>query len=160
MSKLLRSPKVSQTLDRVRIASIKIEENPYIGQRWVEFWLTIGRLTNPADESSFIQHRDPDTGEDVFTYLKIENGMNPLQPGMALGKCGDCGAWAPATSGECAGCGGTISPYDGWTRLVTLDSPNDTIRGAIAAIAYGFLTTEEVPDPETWEPKKLLDVEP
>lgn len=143
----------------MRIASIKIEENPYIGQRWVEFWLTIGRLASPADEASFVQHRDPDTGEDAFRYLKLEDGMNPLRPGTALGRCEDCGKWFPAVSGDCNACEGAIVPYDGWSRLVTVDSPNDTIMGAIAAIAYGFLATEVVPDPETWELTKLLDVE-
>jgi hypothetical protein len=159
MSLQLVNPKQAVQLDRVRIACIKIEYNPYKGQTWVEFWLTIGRLAVPGNEASFQQHIDPDTGEEVFAYLKIENGMNPFRGGTMLGKCGTCGKWFALVSGSCDadGCDGTIGPYDGFTRLMTATASAGTIFDAIANIAYSFLCTEQVPDPDTWEIKRLLE---
>jgi hypothetical protein len=161
MSVILKTPVNTVSLDRIRIASIKIEYNPSIGQLWTEYWLTIGKLLVPDDQTTFKQYYDQQTGAEVFAYLKIEDGMNPFRPGMALGKCAECGKWFNAISGACDvdGCGGIINPYDGWTRMASVIVPEGTIFNAISTSSYAFLAAEEVPDPDTWELKYLIDVE-
>lgn len=160
MSLQLNQPKQAKTLDRVRITALKVEQNVCAGQLWVEFWLCLGYQAVPGDDNTFVQQIDPDTGNDVYSYLKIENGMNPFRSGMMLGKCDSCGKWFPLVGGPCDDCSGTIQPYDGWTRLVFMPvSAGGSIYTVIRDNAYNFFCNEEVPDPDTWELRKLLDAQ-
>jgi hypothetical protein len=159
MSYILNKPWNSALIDRARIASIKIEENRYMGQRWVEFWIVFGRLDNPDDLNSFKQYINPNTGE-IAKYIKLENGCHPLVSGRALGKCDTCEKWKSYINGDCdtPNCSGIIEPYDGLTRLITAITEGElSIFEEIKNISYGFLINEEIPDPITGELIKLLD---
>jgi hypothetical protein len=161
MSLLLNQPFNLDPLDRVKLAALKIEENKSRGQRWVEFWLVFGRLSNPADPESFVQYVDPITGREA-KYIKLEYGVHPLAPDTALGKCNICGKWFPTMMGSCdvEGCTGTIKGYDGWMRAVSIvTAGNRTMFEEIRDNCYNFLINEIVPDPITWEPVKLLDAQ-
>lgn len=156
MSVLLNQPKQTIELPRARVAAIKIEENPYRGQRWIEFYIVLGRVVG----SNFEQFAEPETGSEVYEYIKIENGLHPLRAGMALGKCDVCGTWFAKNNGACTevDCTGTIQPYDGWTRLaLAIITKGRSLFVEVQDGSYSFLTTEEVPDPDTWEMRKLLE---
>lgn len=158
----LKTPLASVTIDKVKIAAIKIEENTSKGQQWIEVWLISGRYEVEDDSTTFVQYANPITGDEVFRYLKIETGHHPLSPETALGKCDQCGAWAKGqVSGPCLeDCGGHVVPYDGWARLTATVTQGGPIRDEIAMAAYGFLSSEEVPDPEDFtQMVKLLDAE-
>lgn len=150
----LTHPYQTTTLDVAKVAAIKIEENVAHGSRWIEVWAILGRM----DGEKFVQYADPFTGSLAWRYYKIEDGNHPLSPNMGLGKCATCSGWLRGqTSGTHEGCGGTVAPYDGWTRLTVQIPVGRSIREAIALAVYSFLLSEIVPDPETWEPIKLLD---
>jgi len=156
----LTQPKATVTLDQAKVAAIKIEENPSQGSRWIEVWVVIGRLEDPADPTSFRQYADPDTGQLAAWYFKIEDGKHPQAPSQALGRCTEptCRAWTPGqVAGACPVCGSAVAPYDGWTRLTREAPQGASIREAIARSTYAFLLTERVPDLATGLPTLLLD---
>lgn len=160
MSVQLREPKRTVELDRARVAAYVYEDNPFLGQRWVIWYVVIGRLTTPDDESTFEQHTNPDTGEQHFLEVKIENGMHPLRSGMALGKCDACGVWYQRIGGACdvEGCTGTVRAYDGFTRLMRLPvPPGFRHHQVVQKAAYHFMMTERIPDPESWDEMTILD---
>lgn len=153
----LSNPKQTVALDRIRIASFKVEDNPYRNQYWIEIWCVLGRMENGA----FVEYLDPNTGAEAV-YFKIENGKHPLDNDQGLGRCNACGAWAKTISGNCEadGCSGEIQPYDGFVRLALGTPPAlDTYRNILKDGLYAFLTTEEVPDPVTGEMRKLIEAE-
>lgn len=161
MSLLLNQPLNTHPIDRVKIASLKIEENKCKGQRWIEFWLVLGRLSDPTNPDSFMQCADPVTGKEA-RYIKLEHGFHPLAPDEALSKCTICGKWFRLASGPCPaeGCGGTLLAYDGWERAVSMITAGGvSIFEEIRNLCYQFLISEEVPDPITWEPVRLLDAQ-
>jgi hypothetical protein len=150
----LTHPYQSVALDTVKVAAIKIEENQAHGTRWIEVWAVLGRM----DGDVFVQYADPFTGQLAWRYFKIEDGNHPLIANVGLGKCQTCAAWLRGqASGEHAGCGGTVHPYDGWGRLTAAIPAGASIREAIARAVYAFLLSEVVPDPDTWDPIKLID---
>jgi hypothetical protein len=150
----LTHPYQTVTLDMAKVAAIKIEENPSVGSRWIEIWAVLGRM----EEGVFVQYADPKTGQLAWRYFKIEDGRHPLLVNVGLGKCATCSQWLRGqTSGQHEGCGGTVAPYDGWERLSAQLPVGANIREAIARAVYGFLLTEVVPDPDTWELAKLID---
>lgn len=159
MSKELIKQENTVTLDRIRIASYKYEDNKYNGTQWVEYWCVLGTLSNPIDESSFVQYADPVTGKEVYLYVKIENGNHPLQSGTMLGKCDLCQKWVAKINGVCELCGrGDIIPYDGYTRLMNEKLSNKEHMESIKELAYSFLSKEEVPDISTWQNRKILEI--
>lgn len=145
---LLTSPLSYPNLDRVRVAAYKLENNIAEGRLWAELWAVLGYLEDDQDESSFRQVFDPRTGEEVFIYVKMENAMHPLRPGFALGKCSDCAFWYNRTSGDCdqEGCTGTVRPYDGMSRLLSVNLGAGTHGGQVETLVYLILTAEQVPD--------------
>ena len=150
----LTHPYQSVALDLVKVAAIKVEENPSQGTRWVEVWAVLGRMEGDV----FVQYADPITGEKAWRYFKIEDANHPRLPNVGLGKCSACSAWLRGqVSGQHAGCGGAVAPYDGWTRLQASVPAGSNIREAIARAVYAFLLSEEVPDPDSWDVAKLID---
>lgn len=163
MSKLLVTPKASVPLDRVRIASFKPEDNAAQGRRWVEIWAVLGRRQIEDDDTTFQQFVDPETGNDVYQYIKIENAMHPLAPGTMLSKCPDCDTWAQQGAGTpCAeeGCSGSLVAYDGATRWHGYSKPGAVINyDSYKQLIYEFCMAEMVPHPVTWEMVRLLDAQ-
>ena len=156
MPKLLREPKLSQILDRVRIAAFKVEDNIFQGQRWIEVWVVLGRL----EGEEFRQYVDPETGAEIFRYLKLEDGMHPLAPGRALTKCDECGVWGTLRGGcQEDGCAGTMAGYDGARRFVLTEHQGPLTYVGFKQALYQFLAGEEVPDPITGELVTLLDIQ-
>lgn len=158
---LLDKPINIVALDHARIANVVFEHNPAIGQRWIEFWITPGRLEKPGDPDSFMPYVNPVTGEGAW-HIKVENGHHPLRPSMGLGRCDTCGAWQKGLpGGPCPGkgCGGTVEPYDGWTRFMTSQAPaHQGIGLQVMETSYRFLLDEEVPDPDDFRSMvKLLE---
>jgi len=152
----LNHPFISKTIDKARVAAIKIEENAPRNQRWIEVWVTCGY----EEGGQFIQMVQPYTGAEVMLYVKIENGMHPLQSGRLLSKCDVCRAQASVEAGSLCtvpGCPGVMRAYDGWTRVSTALTHGASVYEEIARVLYTFLLTEWVPDPDTWELKPLLD---
>jgi len=150
----LNHPYQSVSLDTVKVAAIKIEENTAHGTRWIEVWAILGRM----EDGQFVQYADPFTGQLAWRYFKIEDGNHPCQSNLGLGKCGTCHGWLRGqTSGEHEGCGGVVAPYDGWERLTAAIPAGASIREAIARAVYSFLLSERVPDLGTWEPAPLID---
>lgn len=156
MSVKLKSPKQAVAIDRMRIAKYEIENNPFMGTRWIQLWLVLGRYSTPGDAKTFEQYIDPVTGEPAMG-VKLETGMHPLRDGTALGKCDACGKWHQKTTGPCdltktPSCAGTVKPYDGFQRL------SETFVQAMRTACYQFLTSEEVPDPDDFDKMvKLMD---
>jgi len=151
----LSNPLQTVTLDLARIAAMKIETNPCIGQMFVEIWVIVGRL----EDGKLVQYPDPRTGQPAAWYFKIEDGNHPMAPNRALGRCPNCGAWHQTVAGVCGveGCEGVIVPYDGMTRLCMAAPSGACMYEAIQNAAYAFLLGEKVPDPVTGELVKLLD---
>jgi hypothetical protein len=153
----LSSPKETVAIDQIRIASFKVEDNPYRNQYWIEVWCVLGRIENGA----FVEYTDPATGAEAV-YYKIENGKNPLDNDQALGRCNVCGVWHKAIGGSCTPevCNGTVQPYDGFSRLA-LGEPTelDNYRNLLKNGLYSFMTTEEVPDPVTDQLRMLIEAE-
>lgn len=151
----LTHPFQTVALDVAKLAAMKIENNPSKGTHWLELWVILGR----EEEGVFVQYADPRTGDMAPFHFKLEHGCHPLT-GLALGRCDTCGAWHPAAAGVCGkdACEGSIQPYDGMARMCqSVPAGALCMYEAIQKVIYGFLTTEEVPDPTTWEPIKLLD---
>jgi len=162
MSKLLVAPKETIALDRMRIAAFKVEDNVTQGRRWVEVWVVLGRRQIADDDTSFQQFVDPETGDEVYQYIKLENAMHPLSSGTALGKCSVCGNWMTAIGMDCdvEGCSGVSQAYDGAHRLILMQETNTTLSyTAFKQLLYSFLMDEMVPHPETWELVRLLDAQ-
>jgi len=155
----LTNPLQSVTLETAQIAAIKIEETPHKGQRYVEIWVVFGRME--GDPPVFVQYAHPRTGSEAAYYFKIENGHHPLEPSVGLGRCQnpDCHMWLRGQAdGVCQQCGiDGVQPYDGWSRIALAAPAGRTIYEAIGSAAYGFLLSEVVPDPVSWEPVRLLD---
>ena len=167
MAVILANPKQSIRLDQARVASIKLEDNAYLGTYWCDVYVVYGRDVGETWE----QYVDPETGA-VAQYYRIapgcnpharpaDAGMNPESSGEALGKCGVCGAWQMAASGACSvdGCLGAVQPYDGFERLCERTATKDKAFHAWKTAIYEFLTTEEAPDPVTGEMRVLLAAE-
>lgn len=142
MPLISNQPIATQTLDRVSLAHISIEENKYSGRRWLDFYIVRGRLTDPNNEESFMEYKHPVTGE-AAEHIRIEMGVHPRSHDRALGRCDTCGVWQYLQSGPCQqeGCAGTVKPYDGWARAVQLN----WIFHLIKLTAYTFLTQEVAP---------------
>jgi hypothetical protein len=157
---VLATPYSSVSLDHVKIARYLLEDNDTSGQHWVEIWVILGYLATPGDESTFIQHVHPISGDAAFGYMKFEDGFHPLNPSTALGKCDDCGTWYQQTSGDCTeqGCNGSIEPYDGYTRIMDENprGPGGAFEKTYNAIQY-FLINEAVPNPNTWVEEPIID---
>lgn len=160
----LAEPKQSVAIDEARVAAIHIENNPFKGTQWIDIYVVLGREVDGVWQ----QYVDP-ISEAIAQYYRITPGCNPharptffghgpLGDGVALGKCNVCGVWHPIKSGPCSeeGCEGTVEPYDGFQRLVSLVPVGDTIYDAIKNAVYAFLTSEQVPDPLTGEIRPLL----
>lgn len=160
----LTEPKQAVVLDKARVVAINIENNPYLNQYWVDVFVVLGLEV----DGQWIQHVDPDDGA-IAKYYRIAPGCNPharpafqsVDPrgdGVALGKCNTCGVWHPAKTGACTaeGCSGSVLPYDGFQRLVLGQAAGSTNYDVIKNAVYGFLTTEQVPDPVTGEIRPLL----
>lgn len=156
----IQNPDPAVPLDKALTVSFKPELNKYRGSLWVEVWVVLGKLYDPEDEDSFVEYVIPTTGAAAL-YFKIEDGCHPLRPGMALGKCGTCGAWHNRISGECGedGCAGAVSMYDGFSRIRVPPEgcEGDCCFTAISEKIMKWLISEEVPDPDTWELVKVLD---
>ena len=148
MAVKLNQPLASVEIDHAKVVSFKVEDNV---EAWVKIWVC---LYYKDAEGTLIQYVHPQTGEGAFEF-KIENANHPLVPGTMLGKCDTCGRWHRLVSGTCLaeGCEGDIKPYDGMTRMVITSSyqgPPLSRRDDTKIALYDFLTTEEVPDPDTW----------
>jgi len=154
------NPDPNSPLDKARVAAFKPELNKYQGRLWLEVWVVIGKLLDPEDEDSFVEYPVPGTGKAALEF-KIEDGVHPLRPGTALGKCRTCGAWHPRTAGVCGddGCEGTVVMYDGFTRVRQVPEviEGDCCFSIQADKILEFLVTEEVPDPDTWEIVKVFN---
>lgn len=151
----LRQPLETKSLDTVRIAAFKFEDNKNVGTQWVEIWVVIGRMNNGL----FEQFNDPITGKEHHKHIKIENGLHPLNHSMSLGRCDICGRWSQY--GECSKtvCTGIIKPYDGMERLrKKMISPGPVLQ-SVKGLLYDFLINEIVPHPATFEPIQLLNVD-
>jgi len=141
----------------MQIAALKIENNEAAGQHWIEFWCVYVKTIDGVRR----QFMDPETGEKA-KYIKLENAMHPLAPGTGLGQCDTCGTWHQRAGGPCGAgdpaCPGMVQYYDGLTRALScLTADGATIYEAVRDCCYAFLTSEEVPDPFTWETVTLLD---
>jgi hypothetical protein len=156
-SKKLKYPKDSKKIDYIDVASFKAENNSFLGQYWVEFWLIKGN----KDSGNFVQYADPNTGEIAY-YIKLEDGCHPLAPVTALGKCDTCGVWWKKVSGPCEtpSCEGEVEPYDGYSRFKEMTTANNKkIIEEFTEIVFEFLEEEEVPDPITWVNILLLELD-
>lgn len=156
MPVLLTDPLESVPLERIRVAAIKWENNPLKGQQWVEIWLTLVHLVG----EDLVQYVDPNTGDEAH-YIKVEDGVHPLAPDTALGKCDTCAAWYARTTGECdeIGCEGTVQPHPCYARLCaeSIDPTADCVWQSLRKGVYNWLLSEDVPDPDTWVVRKILD---
>ena len=132
MPKLLREPKQAKKLDRVRIAAFKFQDNVFQGERWIEVWVVLGVV----EDGQFQQYVDPETGEEVYQYIKLEDGAHPLAPGTAL------------------------EGYDGARRFILGNHGSTLTYSAFKEALYDFLANEEVPHPVTGEAVKVLDITP
>lgn len=141
------------TLERAKIAAVKLEDNV---ERWIDLWIVFGT----EEAGTFVEYRDPDTGQQLPAVLvHLEDGQNPLAPrGTALSRCGDCGAWggllATCRDPECEG---AMIPYDGLSRFLELKGKGKAAAAGFWEALYSFVLAEEVPDPETGELRRLLD---
>lgn len=151
----LKKPLRTIELDTVRIAAIKIEDNPAKGSKWIEIWLVIGKMNGDI----FEQHAHPIIGTEEYKYIKLENGFHPLKSGSFLGRCEKCGEWT-LTENVCSetSCGGNIKPYDGLERLEKMIMRDVCFLESIKEQLYYFLLKEMVPDPDTSKVIKLLDI--
>ena len=144
----LDTPLNTVELTHMRIVSFKPELNP--PNFWMEFWLVYGLLQIPGDFDSFREYAHPQTAEKA-RYVKVEDGNHPLRPGTALGKCDICGKWYSTISGECTEgeCIGNIAPYDGYSRLVGVATPDGPacVCESMLGCLTNFLCAEIVPDP-------------
>lgn len=151
----LSTPKQSRELTTVKVAAVKFENNHERGRRWVEMWLVLGYM----DGEAFVQQVHPDTGDEVFAYLKLEDGGHPLDATKALRKCSDasCGKWG--TAGICTECGEPTVAYDGCTRFLKLNvGGGGELFEELMAQADAFLVGERVPSLEDWGQEiKLVD---
>lgn len=150
----LSAPKQSRELTTVKVASVKFENNQERGCRWVELWLVVGYM----DGEQFVQQVDPDTGSEVYRYLKLEDGGHPLDATKALRKCSDpeCGKWSP--SGVCSECGEPTVAYDGCTRFLKLNvGGGGELFEELLAQADAFLVAERVPSLDYGQEIKLVD---
>jgi hypothetical protein len=154
----LNNPVQSAELDRMMIAAIKFENNPFIGQDWTEIYLVLGYYSTPGDETTFVEMAHPHThGSHIF--IQFEDGFHPERPGLALGKCDTCGKWYQAINGDCSeqGCSGSIGPYDGHTRFMQdACQAGESLSIAGLRIAYTFLLTEVVPDPDDYTTERPI----
>lgn len=143
-------------LELAKIAAVKVEENR---EDWVDLWVVYGT----EEDGRFREYQDPQTGQNIPAVgIHIENGHHPLaQRGTALSQCDACGAWG-ALPGPCdeRRCDGTRQPYDGLTRLLALEGDRPGALVSFWRVLYRFLLTEQVPDPDTGELRKLLDARP
>jgi hypothetical protein len=163
----LSEPKKSVALDKAKVMKVVIELNPRMRGPYIDVYLVWGRDV----EGQFVEQIDPETTAEA-QYYRIAPGQNPTArpsfaggdqsgEGPALGKCDVCGIWHTRTSGPCseAGCNGEVKPYDGFQRLAAKAPDGSNLYDSIANAIYGFLTTEQVPDPATGEIKHLLAAE-
>lgn len=160
----LIEPKQAAVLDQCRVVNISIENNPHLGQRWIDLYVVYGRDV----DGNWEQHVDP-LDAAIAQYYRITPGCNPharpsyhgqaaLGNGPALGRCDACEVWHVIAAGPCSedGCDGTVQPYDGFSRIVMNPPTGATIYDVIKNAVYDFLITEQVPDPVTGEIRPLL----
>lgn len=158
----LTTPKQTVSINRAKIVALKMENNPFLGTRWMDIFVVYCSETE--------QYSEPGTGA-LAQHYRIESGRNPHAQQIyfgqtpnssdhALGLCDVCETWHNKAGGACQedGCEGTIQPYDGLDRLCG-HTPEQGVccAEAIFGSLYDFLTNEMVPDPETGELKLLLD---
>lgn len=150
----LNKPLKTETLDFIRIAAFKLEDNKYKGSKWVEIWVVIGKITNGV----FDQYLNPITGGEEYLYIKLEDHFHPLKPGTKLGKCELCNSWTAENTCFKTACGGRIIPYDGLTRLENTALNSGLILVEFKKVLYDFLSKEVIPNPVSWEEMKILDI--
>lgn len=150
-------PDQPPALTHARVMRIEIEDN-------IECSVTLYVSLGTMDDGNFVEWRHPVTGLTATTKIKVEDGHHPLTE-QALGKCSTCDKWWPSTM--CPECSGSpaLTMYDGYTRLTAmlvselgLSSSND-VRTVIGAACYAYLLDENIPDPDTWELRKLISAQ-
>lgn len=131
-----------------QVAAFKVEE---MAGHWVDVWVVFGT----ADGEDFIPYVDPITGDGITPmHVHIEDGVHPLAPDTGLRKCPSCGKWWRLET-QCD-CEEATVPYDGFSRII-MHPHNGILYTHIKEALYGYLLTELVPDPTTWEERPLLD---
>lgn len=132
-----------------KIGAFKVEE---VAGKWIDIWVTFGVSVSGV----FEEYTDAKTGRNVPTLdIHVEDGCHPLDPTTSLRKCQDCSVWYKLDT-TCPNCGKATVPYDGYSRLAAFEGTGSFRKHTKDAL-YEFITTEEVPDPETWIVRKLLD---
>lgn len=155
----LVTPEQPPVLTHARVMRVEIEDNI---ERSATLYVSLGVLD--ADDN-FVEWRHPVTGLTATRKIKMEDGHHPLTE-QALGQCPECSKWWAAT--VCPECEGSpaLTPYDGHTRMTQQIvgalglSESTDIRTVIGTACYVFLISEEVPDPDTWEMRKLISAQP
>ena len=151
-------PDQPPALTHARIMRIEVEDNI---EKSVVLWVSLG--TKEGEE--FVEWHHPITGVTSTIRIKLEDGHHPIT-GTALGKCPICDRWWPSTM--CPECQEhpALNMYDGFSRLTADMTPQvvglaDTtnLRTFVGAACYAFLLNEEIPDPDTWEIRKLLSAQ-
>jgi hypothetical protein len=137
-------------LHKAKVAAFKVEDNV---EHWIEVWVVVGEVN---DEGVFQEWHDPITGATrPALYYKLEMGVHPMRPGQSLRRCPSCGAWHGLEL--VCGCGSPTAPYDGFARACFIETPYNNPRNVLRYALYSFLTSEEVPHPDTGEMVKLVN---